>query len=74
MSGQDTVERTITVNNNFNSPLELTQEQFVKRWMDGLSDIYRLGAMAHEEAAVEEMMRKVKDMAYKAFDNECNFS
>ena len=60
--------KTITVANSFGSDIQLTKEEFAKRWTDHLNQLRMISWEQDWQQKVDRMMEETRDECHREFD------
>ena len=60
---------TITIENLFGEDIDVTKEEFVKRWTDQTRDMWKIAAETDDFLIVDQIDALVADLAERSFDS-----
>jgi hypothetical protein len=61
--------KTITVTNSFGADIDVTKEEFVKRWTDQTRDMWKIAEEIEDFKIVDEISALVAELAERSFDS-----
>lgn len=65
-------EKTITVTNIFGKKVNLTKENYVKRWVLHTRELHNIVQTDKQYKEVEKMVKKIIEIASDNFDEVCS--